>query len=118
LKRAVLRPALVAAGWCWAAAIVWLSLTPSPPEVDFEASDKVGHFAAYFLLMLWFCFLYRTPKGRIIHATAFACMGIVIEVIQGTLGYRSLEALDMAANGVGVLAGWAVAAAAPRMLAR
>jgi VanZ family protein len=114
LKRAL----LVAAGWAWAATIVWLSLTPSPPTVEFEASDKLGHFGAYLLLMLWFCFLYRTLPSRAIHGVVFAGMGIALEIVQGSLGYRSFEAADMAANGLGVAAGWAAAALAPRILAR
>ena len=39
-----LRPVWLAVGWGLVAAIIWLSLTPSPPKVDFEQSDKVGHF--------------------------------------------------------------------------
>ena len=49
-----MRPALTAAAWLWAAAIVWLSLTPSPPQVDLAQGDKLGHFAAYGVLMLGF----------------------------------------------------------------
>jgi VanZ family protein len=118
LSRASPRVALVAAGWCWALAIVWLSLTPSPPEVDFQSSDKVGHFGAYLLLMLWFSLLYRTTTARVPYAAGFLAMGIALEAIQGATGYRSFEWLDVAANGLGVLAGWAVAALAPRILAR
>jgi VanZ family protein len=118
LSSALPRVAAIAAGWCWALAIVWLSLTPSPPEVDFEASDKIGHFAAYAMLMLWFAFLYRVAKVRLIYAAAFVGMGVALEAIQGALGYRSYEVPDMVANGLGVLAGWAVAALAPRIPAR
>lgn len=118
MSSALPRFALVAAGWCWALAIVWLSLTPSPPEVDFAASDKIGHFAAYAVLMLWFGFLYRVARVRLVYAAAFIAMGVALEVIQGALGYRSYEVADMAANSLGVLAGWAVAGLAPRILAR
>lgn len=114
MKRAL----LVAAGWCWVGVIVWLSLTPSPPTLELEAGDKLGHFGAYLVLMLWFCFLYRTLPSRAVHGLLFAGMGVALEVVQGSLGYRSLEAADMAANAAGVLAGWALAAAAPRILAR
>jgi len=101
-----MRTAGIAAGWAWAAAIVWLSLTPSPPEVDIAHGDKLGHFAAYGLLMFWFCQLYTR---RTFFAAGFILMGVALEVIQGQLGYRSFEAADMLANALGVLLGWGVA---------
>ena len=70
------RKVLVALGWAWVGAIVWLSLTPSPPKVDFAQSDKLGHFLAYGSLTLWFCFLYASTKARIGYAAGFIAMGI------------------------------------------
>ena len=100
-------------------AIVWLSLTPSPPKVDFAQSDKVGHFIAYGALMAWFCFLYRKRRARLFHGAAFIAMGVGLEFIQGMLGYRTYEVFDMYANALGVLLGWAGALAIlPRMPAR
>lgn len=93
---------------------MWLSLTPSPPPVDFTASDKVGHLLAYALLMFWFCRLYRSRKLRTSYGAAFLAMGIGLEFLQGLLGYRSAEALDMAANSIGVAAGWGAALILPR----
>ena len=109
---------LVAVGWAWAAAIVWLSLTPAPPRVDFEHSDKVGHFAAYGALMFWFAMLYRTTPARLAYAAGFVAMGVGLEFIQGRLGYRTYEVFDMYANALGVLLGWAAWAAARRVLPR
>lgn len=106
-----MRSAAIAAGWAWAAAIVWLSLTPSPPHADFSHSDKLGHFAAYGLLMFWFACLH---KNRLAYAAAFIAMGIGLELAQGALGYRTSEAADMAANTLGVLMGWMAAIVARR----
>jgi VanZ family protein len=103
------RRVLLALGWAWVAAIIWLSLTPSPPKVDFEQSDKLGHFLAYGSLMLWFCFLYTATKTRIGYAVGFVAMGVGLEFIQGMLGYRTYEVFDMLANAIGVLLGWAAA---------
>ena len=101
------------------AAIVWLSLTPSPPKVDFEQSDKVGHFLVYGALMAWFSFLYRQRTARVLYAAGFICMGVGLEFVQGMLGYRTYEVFDMYANTLGVLLGWAAALAVlPRMPAR
>ena len=99
----------LAGGWAIAAAIVWLSLTPSPPKVDFEQGDKLGHFLGYGTLMFWFCQLYVRPGGRAAHAAAFAAMGVGLEFLQGALGYRTFELYDMFANALGVLIGWAAA---------
>ena len=113
-----MRAALLAIGWGWAAAIVWLSLTPAPPKLDFEHSDKLGHFLAYGSLTLWFCFLYASTKARIGYAAGFIAMGIGLEFIQGMLGYRTYEVFDMLANTIGVLLGWAAAMLVPRIRVR
>jgi VanZ family protein len=112
------RKVLIALGWAWVAAIVWLSLTPSPPKVDFEQSDKLGHFLAYGSLMLWFCLLYAPTKARVGYAAGFIAMGVGLEFIQGMLGYRTYEVFDMLANTIGVLLGWAAALLVPRILVR
>jgi VanZ family protein len=112
------RRALIALGWGWVAAIIWLSLTPSPPKVDFQQSDKLGHFLAYGSLMLWFCLLYAASKTRIAYAVGFVAMGVGLEFIQGMLGYRTYEVFDMLANTIGVLLGWAAAMLMPRIRLR
>jgi VanZ family protein len=88
------------------AAIVWLSLTPSPPALDFKAGDKLGHLAAYGALMLWFCHLYVQRKARLLYGLAFVAMGVGLEILQGMLGFRTYDVLDMIANSAGVLLGW------------
>ena len=103
----------MAAGWALVAAILYLSLTPKPPEMAFESSDKVGHFVAYGSLMFWFAFLYRRTPTRAAYAMAFIAMGIVIEFIQPFTG-RHFEAADMVADGLGVLLGWGAALAVIR----
>jgi VanZ family protein len=109
-----MRKASVAAGWAWAAAIVWLSLTPRPPQIELAHSDKLGHFAAYGLLMFWFSQLYLRRKTRIAYAAGFIAMGVGLEFAQGALGFRTYEVFDMYANTLGVLLGWAAALCLPR----
>ena len=113
-----MRMLCVAAGWALAAVIVWLSLTPAPPQIDIEQGDKLGHFAAYGTLMYWFCLLYTRRATRIGYALLWTGMGIGLEFIQGQLGYRTYEVYDMYANTLGVLIGWAAALAFPRALPR
>ena len=106
-----MRKLYVAAGWGWAAAIAGLSLTPAAPVVDMEYGDKLGHFAAYGLLMFWFSQLYLRTSTRIGYAAAFVAMGIGLEFLQGELGSRAYDVFDMYANTLGVLLGWAGALA-------
>ena len=115
-RRLILRRLSIAIGWGLVAAILWLSLTPQPPHVDFEQSDKVGHFIAYGSLMFWFCQLYRNARTRVAYAAGFIAMGIAIEFVQGATGYRSFEVMDMVADAMGVLLGWAAALALLRLL--
>jgi VanZ family protein len=112
-----MRRAGIAAGWALAAAVVWLSLTPAPPGVGIDYSDKLGHLGAYAFLMLWFCLLYLRTRTRAAYAAGLIAMGVALEFIQGALGYRSFELLDMAANTTGVALGWAAVAALERMRA-
>lgn len=108
----------VAIGWILAATIVWLSLTPSPPRVDIDQGDKLGHFVAYGALMFWFCLLYARRNVRIAYAGLWIAMGVGLEFVQGQLDYRSYEVYDMFANALGVLIGWAFSFAIPMGLAR
>jgi VanZ family protein len=114
--RLILRRLFIAIGWALVGVILWLSLTPQPPHVDFESSDKVGHFIAYGSVMFWFCQIYRGTRSRIAYAAGFIAMGIAIEFLQRATGYRSFEVMDMVADAIGVLLGWAAALALPRLL--
>ena len=110
------RPLWLALGWAFVATIVWLSVTASPPKVDIEQGDKLGHLASYATLMFWFSQLYLERRTRIIYAAGFIAMGIGLEFVQGALGYRSYDVFDMYANTAGVLLGWGAALILPRVL--
>lgn len=101
---------LLAGGWLYAVAIVFLSLTPKPPDPGFAYGDKLGHLAAYSLLMFWFCGLYRYRYTRLAYGIGWVCMGIALEFAQAQTDYRSFELGDMAANSLGVLLGWGISA--------
>jgi VanZ family protein len=95
------------------AAVVWLSLTPSPPDIDIEGGDKLGHLVSYFVLMFWFAQLYAS---RAWYAAGFVALGIALEFLQGALGYRAFERYDILANSAGVLLGWGAARLVGRRL--
>jgi VanZ family protein len=106
------RRAGLAIGWAAVAVVIYLSLTPSPPDSGIDGGDKLGHFLAYAGLTYWFgqFYSYRT---RAAYALGFFAMGIALELAQGALGYRSLELADVAANTLGVATGWGAAALLP-----
>ena len=102
------RRAGLALGWAWAAAIVLFSLAPGLPATGVEGGDKLAHFLAYAALAYWFSQFYF-HSSRLAYALGFIAMGVGLEFAQGALGYRSFELADMAANALGVLAGWGAA---------
>jgi VanZ family protein len=105
----------IAIGWLMVAAIVWLSLGPAAPTPDFEGGDKLGHLLAYGVLMFWFSALYRRTRERVAYAVGFIALGLALEALQGLLGHRQFDVLDLVANTLGVLLGWALALVTPRV---
>ncbi|UCE90700.1 MAG: VanZ family protein [Pseudomonadota bacterium] len=96
-------------GWVLVAAVIYVSLTPKPPDVGIRINDKFSHLAAYAVLMGWFCQLYWQRGARLRNGLLLVAMGIALEIAQGLGQHRMFEYADMLANTLGVLAGWALA---------
>jgi VanZ family protein len=92
-------------GWVLIAAVIYLSLTPHPIEIDVEQGDKLGHTLAYLGMMVWFAQLYPR-RSHVWWGLGFIALGIALEYLQGWSGYRDFEYLDMVADAAGVTAGW------------
>lgn len=91
-------------GWVQVALVVYLSLTPHPPEpMSFDHADKLEHALAYAVLAFWFCQIYRTAVWRV--CAALLGLGAGLEYVQGWTGYRAYEVLDMLADGTGLVFG-------------
>lgn len=90
-------------GWAMVATVVWLSLTPHPPEPpSFLIWDKAQHTLAYAGLMFWF----RMAFERHWRWPVFLLgLGLGLEVLQGLGGVRTGDWRDMVANGLGVVVG-------------
>lgn len=99
-------PFWLACGWGLVALVVYLSLTPTPPELPGEEGDKVGHLLAYAALMAWFAWLYSSNRIRWACALGFIALGVGLEYAQGWTGYRSFSVGDMLADTAGVCLGW------------
>jgi len=94
-------------GWLLLATIVYLSLTPHPPQpLNFDGVDKVEHIIAYTALMAWFSQLQLNYRQRLRNAILFIVLGIGVEIVQGMGGVRQFEYADMLANCSGVVIGW------------
>jgi len=92
-------------GYLLVAAVVWLSLSPAPPETAAMFGDKLGHLWAYGCLMGWFS-QWHSGNQRAKLALGFIAMGLLMEYLQWLGGDRMPEALDMLANTSGVLLAW------------
>jgi VanZ family protein len=79
-------------------------LLPAPIVAAVTFNDKIEHAGAYALLMLWFGGLY--PRARHIRiAIALLALGVALDLLQGLTETRSLEALDILADAVGLAIG-------------
>jgi hypothetical protein len=96
----------IALGLLYLAALLWLSLSPAPPQgPDLLYGDKWGHLLAFGLLMAWWGQLIGLPRWRWVMALGFIALGGAIEILQGLGGVRYAEWSDAAANAVGVVLG-------------
>jgi VanZ family protein len=104
------RRAWLTGGWLLVGLVVYLSLTPHPPEpLSFSNADKLEHGFAYGSLALWFCQIYLTARSRMIAMASLVGLGIGLEFVQGWTGYRHFDVWDMVANSIGVLLGFLLA---------
>lgn len=96
-------------GWFGAGLILYLSLTPHPPELDIEQGDKLQHMAAYAVLMGWWAQMAASDRPNARIAAVMLGFGILIEFLQAGTGYRTFSYADMVADAVGIALGWMLA---------
>lgn len=92
-------------GWLLVAGVVVGSLMPDAPLRGLHVSDKVQHAFSYAVLMVWFAGLYARSHHAWIALTVLT-LGVVLEIIQSQLSYRSFDPADMLANLGGVIVGF------------
>ena len=104
------RKVLVLIGWLLILAIVTLSLINISSVIpNVNNGDKIGHFIAYFSLMIWFAWLYPKVWVRNLYAMGFIFMGGFMEVLQSLTQYRSMDINDFHMNTIGVIVGFVMA---------
>jgi len=82
--------------------ILTLALIPSGGGVD-TGWDKANHFIAFFVLALLLNRASSTTHARIRNSLALLFFGIMIEVLQSFLSYRSSDYHDVIADSVGIV---------------
>jgi len=75
----------------------------------FDAIDKSVHAVVFAFLTLWFAGQYR-PQSYWRIALGLLLFGLLIELCQRTIIYRSAEWLDVAADVAGIIGGLLIAA--------
>ena len=98
----VLVAALTPAAWYWddrSQAVTW-----------FNNFDKILHVVSFLILSMWFSGLYHKKSYWRI-ALGLLAFGLVIEVCQRVVGYRTADWADVAADGVGIVLGLIIATA-------
>jgi hypothetical protein len=96
---------LWSAGWVGVAAALLLPLGVSTPG----RGDLVGHFLLFGAMAFGAVGFSRRPGQLAWLALATIALGTALEFAQNLVPYRSFEAIDAVANGVGALAGYAAA---------
>lgn len=78
-----------------------LALMPQIPKI-IPYEDKIGHTGLYFLLMVYFSrkFTVYIAVGLLLF------IGIMLELLQHQVGYRSAEVMDVVANTLGMFLGY------------
>ena len=102
------RPVWLLLGWLLVLLVIYFSLARVSLDAPVEHADKFEHILVYGTLMSWFtnhCVL----RACIVYAFGFVVMGVALEYVQRLTGYRTFDVADMAANVVGVAAGWVLA---------
>ncbi len=91
-------------------ASIAVALLPAPPGMgSFTFDDKIAHAVAFALLMLWYAQIYAGRRDRVRCASSLAVLGLIIELLQSLVPYRSADGWDLVADCVGVGLGFLLA---------
>ncbi|UXI68226.1 VanZ family protein [Tahibacter amnicola] len=91
-------------------AMLVVCLLPAPAVVgEVPMGDKFAHLAGFAALMGWYAQIYAAPADRLRCAVGAVAFGGLIELLQALVPYRAADGMDLAADALGVLLGWALA---------
>lgn len=102
LLLAVLSATLLPVVWFWSDKFEVLSW--------FESIDKWLHGITFMMLSVWFAGQYR-PSSYWRIAVGLLAFGLLIEICQRMVSYRTADGFDVAADAAGIIVGLAIATA-------
>ena len=85
--------------------ITYFAVTPTPPFVE-HLWDKANHFAAFYALALTTDFGFPNREFDWRKALTLLAYGLLIEVVQYFLPYRTADVLDLATDALALAAYW------------
>lgn len=84
--------------------VLWMALSPDPGiALDFPYGDKLLHATTFTCLMGWWGNVYRARRARGWAALCCLAFGVFIEFAQWLDPPRDADALDVLADGVGIV---------------
>jgi VanZ family protein len=89
--------------WACFLVVLFLSTLPGTKVQFISTSDKLVHFAAFFVLSILLLFAYKFTKPFFMTSLLMAVFGIVIEVLQIYVPYRTFDVYDFLADMLGVM---------------
>ncbi|MAF82847.1 MAG: hypothetical protein CL797_01935 [Chromatiales bacterium] len=92
---------------CLIGLVLYMTLMPDVPGPTL-LNDKLAHGIAFMALMVWFSGIIEMRFAPLV-AVALLCLGVLIELAQQQLSYRSAELADGLADMAGIVAGWSLA---------
>lgn len=92
--------------WVFAVTVLILSAMPGSVTIrhSIEHLDKLGHFAAFFILSILLLFAYKLTKPFLTTALIMALFGFSIELLHLYVPRRVFSMYDFAADLLGVVA--------------
>lgn len=82
--------------------ISFLAFSSDPPDLTMSMSDKFNHALAFFVLAMVLDQAYAQLKMVWGVALPLIGYGLIIEIVQGQLGYREMSLLDVGADSIGI----------------
>jgi len=95
-------------GLCLIGLVLYTTLMPSSALPITVTNDKAAHAITFVILMVWFCGIFKLRFVPLV-AVALLLFGILIELLQQSLAYRSAELADGLADIAGIALGWVLA---------
>ena len=88
--------------------VLYMTLMPLTAVSVPAINDKAVHALTFVFLMVWFCGVFELRLAPLV-AVILLLLGVLIELLQGQLAYRSAELADGLADTAGIALGWVLA---------